>query len=432
MLTRKQAVEFLGNNPVKFAHMLGFNKLTDLHNDWIIDMVKGKEDETLKAHRGSYKTTCVSFALFEIIVLLPKLRTAFFRKTDTDVKEVVKQAAKILQDPHTQYLLECIYGTQIKLTTQSATEINTNLATDVKGTNQLVGMGIGASLTGKHFDRIFTDDIINLNDRISKAEREHTKLVYQELQNIKNRDGRFFNTLTTWHKEDASILMPNVKTYDCYSTGLMSEDEIAKIKESMTPSLFAANYELKIIADEDVIFEEREVGASESFIYDCSCHIDAAYDGSDYTAFSSMNYVDGTFYLYGRTWRKHIEDCYDDILEDYHRLRLGKCFIEKNADKGFVARDLKTKGMRTVSYHEAMNKHVKITTYLKGIWKNVIFVEGTDPEYIEMILDYNENADHDDCPDSASCMARRLYSSAKKKGYVSILEMPEYELKGEI
>lgn len=51
-MTRQQATNFLLNSPVKFAHMLGFTKLTDLHNNWIIDMVRGKNDKTLQASRG--------------------------------------------------------------------------------------------------------------------------------------------------------------------------------------------------------------------------------------------------------------------------------------------------------------------------------------------------------------------------------------------
>lgn len=51
-MTRKQAVDFLIKKPVKFARMLGFTKLCNLHNEWIIDMVRGKEDETLEASRG--------------------------------------------------------------------------------------------------------------------------------------------------------------------------------------------------------------------------------------------------------------------------------------------------------------------------------------------------------------------------------------------
>lgn len=35
-----------------------------------------------------------------------------------------------------------------------------------------------------------------------------------------------------------------------------------------------------------------------------------------------------------------------------------------------------------------------------------LFVEGTDSDYINQILDYTENADHDDAPDSAACICR--------------------------
>lgn len=51
-MTRQQAINFLLNRPVKFAHMLGFVKLDELHNKWIINMLRGKEDETLQASRG--------------------------------------------------------------------------------------------------------------------------------------------------------------------------------------------------------------------------------------------------------------------------------------------------------------------------------------------------------------------------------------------
>ena len=415
-MTRDDVVNFLKYKPYKFGHMIGFKKLTTLHNEWIISMLRGKEDESLAASRGTYKTTCVSIALALIIILLPRYRTLFVRKTDTDVKEIIKQVSKILRDPHTIYLVQILYGVELKLTVDSATEISTNLSTDIKGTSQLVGIGIGASLTGKHFDRVFTDDIINLKDRISKAEREQTKLVYQELQNVKNRDGRIFNTLTMWHKDDASTLMPNLVKYNCYHERvqeIMSADDLEHIKASMTASLFACNYELKIIADENLLFSERPMGAAVSNIIGAQCHIDCAYGGEDYTAFTAMAFKDGVFYIYGRCWQKHVEDCYSEIVTIYRRYQLGKCFLENNGDKGFAARDLKrTQGMRAVTYHEQMNKHLKISTYLKAIWKYVIFVDGTDDEYISQILDYDEDAEHDDCADSASCLARRLYRKA--------------------
>ena len=403
------------DNPVRYAKMLGFTKLTDLHNEWIKEMVRGKEDETLMSHRSSYKTTCVSVALAIIIIALPNKRTLFLRKTDSDIKEVVKQVQKILIDPHTLYIVQCLYNVNLKLTVQSATEISTNLTTDIKGTNQLVGMGIGSSLTGKHFDRIFTDDIINVTDRISKAERDKTKLVYQELQNIKNRDGRIFNTLTPWHKDSAESLMPNVKKYDCYSTGLISEEQLAEIKSKMLPSLFSCNYELRHIASEDVIFTSPVIGGDPAMCEQGLAHVDAAFGGEDYTAFTIMHKTGGKYYVYGRLWQKHVGECYNEITAQYERFMCTKLAIEDNGDKGFTARDLKQLGCRISSYHENMNKFLKITTYLKAIWNDIVFVEGTDEEYINQICDYNIDAEHDDSCDSCSSCARLLYNKSETR-----------------
>ena len=420
-MNRQTAIEFLKYNPVKYAKLLGFDKLGSLHNDWIMGMVWGKADETLQGHRNSYKTTCVSLALSEIIILLPRLRTMFMRKTDNDVKEIIRQVQKILSDPHTVYIVNCIYGetTNLSLETKSVTEVNTNLSRDMRGTSQLLGIGLGGSITGKHFDRIFTDDIVNIKDRTSRAERERTKLAYQELQNIKNKGGRIFNTGTPWHKEDAFSIMPEPLRYDCYSTGILTEEELQERRDSMLPSLFAANYELKHIASEDVIFLDPQLDGDTAMCEHGLMQLDSAFYGDDYTAWSVMKRVGEKYYLYGRMKRKHVEECYDDIKADYDRFMCGKLYNENNADKGMVGKELRKIGIKVVLYHEDMNKHMKIVTYLKAIWKDVIFVKGTDPEYIDQICDYFEDAEHDDAPDSAASLAR-LYFKKGKSDYQPI------------
>lgn len=421
-MTREQAVNFLLEKPYLFAHMLGFTKLTELHNGWIIDMVRGKEDKTLQAHRGSYKTTCVSIALAIIIILMPRKKTLFMRKTDTDVKEVIKQVQKILLDPHTLYFVQVIYGTPLRLTVSSATEINTNLATDIKGASQLVGIGTQASLTGKHFDCVFTDDIVNVNDRISRAERDRTKLVYQELQNIRNRGGRIYNTGTPWSKDDAFTLMPNIERFDCYQTGLIPPEDLEQIKASMTASLFAANYELRHVAEEDVIFSNPRTDCDTALVEQGDCHIDAAYGGEDYTAFTIVSKRNGNYYFFGRLWRKHVDDCLDEIQGLRKRFNAGRIYCEDNGDKGYLAKELRKRGERAVTYHENMNKFLKITSYLKAEWNNVYFVSGTDKEFIDQICDYNENAEHDDAPDSVASQVRRLWrKNSTVEKYQSIL-----------
>ena len=421
-MTRIQAAELLIYNPIAFGHAVGFDKLGALHNTWIQDMVRGSEDKTLQAHRGSYKTTCVSIALAEIIVLLPNLKTLFMRKTDADVKEVVRQVRNLLLSPYMEALCEKIHGKPLILTTVSATEISTNLAADNKGTSQLVACGVNGSLTGKHFDRIFTDDIVNVQDRISRAERDHTKTIYQELQNIRNRGGRIFNTGTPWHKEDAFSMMPNIEKHDCYSTGLISGDELQTIKSSMTSSLFAANYELRHIASDDVIFDTPQMGAEPCLAEQGICHIDAAYGGDDYTAFTIARKKGATYYLYGRLWHKHVDNCMDEIIRLRKSFNAGEIYCETNADKGYLAKALRVKGERAVTYHENMNKFLKITSYLKAEWRNVVFVAGTDDAYIDQICDYNENVEHDDAPDSAASIVKRLWNKRDSSDYVSILK----------
>ena len=68
-----------------------------------------------------------------------------------------------------------------------------------------------------------------------------------------------------------------------------------------------------------------------------------------------------------------------------------------------------------------MNKFLKITSYLKAEWRNVVFVAGTDDAYIDQICDYNENVEHDYATDSAASIVKRLWNKRDSSDYVSIL-----------
>lgn len=419
-MEKYEAIQRLINQPYKIGHLLGFTKLTELHNQWIIDMVSGSEDKTLMAHRGSYKTTTVSIAIADLMVLRPNKHILFMRKTDTDTREIVAQVKKILESPYMRCFVRSIYGVDLKFVSSNASTITTNLCHDPKGTPQFYAMGIGGSLTGKHFDRIFTDDIVNREDRISRATREETKLIYQELQNIKNRDGRIYNTGTPWHKDDCFSLMPNIVKYDCYETGLISKAELEAIKSNMTSSLFAANYELKHIADEDQIFTTPQLNADPALAEHGISHVDAAYGGEDFTAFTICHKKDNKYYILGKLFHKHIDDVEDEIISLHKNFNAGKMYCENNGDKGYLAKELRQKGMSVVNYHEDMNKYVKITSYLRASWKDMIFVSGTDEAYINQICDYNENAEHDDAPDSAASIIRTLWKK-KESTYTPIV-----------
>lgn len=412
MPSKKQIYDLLWYEPYKIGHWVGFKDLTQLHNEWLRSFLYSDIDQTLLAHRGSYKTSDLSlfFAIHSIVK--PNENVMFFRKTDTDTTEVIKQVAKILECGCMHNISTVLWGKDYKLIKSTDSEIHTSLCTSIKGASQLLGLGIGTSITGKHADIVVTDDIVNLKDRISKAERERTKTQYMELQNIKNRGGRFINTGTPWHKEDAISIMPNIKKYDCYSTGLIGKEEIKTIRSSMTDSLFAANYELKHIADKDALFKNPQFTSDENLIYGGIAHVDAAYNGSDGTAFTIIKKTAAGYVGFGKRWDKHVDDCIPEILVNMQRFRAGSIYCEDNADKGYLRKELKANGLYAKGYHEQMNKYVKISTYLKKHWRNILWLDETDPEYISEILDYSEFAQHDDSPDSAASLLRQLEKKA--------------------
>lgn len=406
---KETLLNLISKSPVTIGQWEGYTLLEDLHNEWLREFLFSTEDVSIQAHRGSYKTTVLGIFFALHVLTAPDELLLYARKTDSDVKEVMKTTQNILKSGAFQRLSKELYGVPLLLTKETANEVSTNLQRSIKGAPQILGVGCGSSITGKHADVVVTDDIVNLKDRVSRAEREHTKAFYMELQNVKNRGGRFINCGTPWHKEDAFLLMPNLQKFDCYSTGLIDRDTLNEIRAAMTDSLFAANYELKHIADEGALFKDPNFIKDYTRIYDGVAHIDAAYGGSDYTAYTVMKkHEDGTITAYGKLYSKHVSECLTDIGALQERYKAGTIYNEDNGDKGFLNRELQTVGLIGKKYHESQNKYVKISSFLKKNWNKIYWLEDTDPEYLNQILDYTEHAQHDDAPDSAASLLRAL------------------------
>lgn len=399
-------LDLVKKKPVAFGLECGFTDLKDIHNNWIKLFLFNTEDMTLQAHRGSYKTTCLSIAIAIMIIINPELSIIFMRKADNDVKEIITQVASLLKKDLFQALSLALWEKPCILKTESVFEVETNLKLGIRGTPQLFGMGAKSGITGKHGDIIITDDIVNVNDRISKAHREKTKLTYQELQNIKNRGGRFINTGTPWHRDDAFTLMPNLIKFDCYSTGLMTDQQIFKIRDSMSISLFSANYELKHISDADSFFKNPKYGIYPTV--DSRAQIDCAYGGRDTIALTIMAERSGAYFAYGKVFTGHVQEHYKEIASLLSKYKVGTLFAETNADKGFFAKEFRNYWSVIKSYHESMNKHLKIVTYLQKEWKNITWDNETDPNYMEQIVDYQEGGEPDDAPDSVASLIREF------------------------
>lgn len=419
-MTAQEKARWFITHPAALGRALGYKDFRDdLHGAWIKDMVTRTDDMTLQAHRGSYKTTCLCVAISLLMLWHPDQNIIFLRKTDGDVAEVIKTVNRILSTDIMRDIYNALTGGDLAVARDTSSEITLNIYAAPRGAAQLQGIGIGGSITGKHADIIITDDIVNLKDRISRAERERTKAVYMELQNICNPGGRFINTGTPWHKEDAFELMPKPEMWDCYSTHMLDKQQLDDLRQSMSPSLFAANYELRHIASEDALFTTAPRFTNDaSLLRDGIAHIDAAYGGEDSTAFTCGRRRGDTLYLYGRMWHGHVDTVLDFIISECRRLQCGPIMCESNADKNFLAKEIQRNGYKARTYTEKENKYMKISTYLRKWWGNIVWLEGTDRDYLAQIMDYTEDAEHDDAPDSASVVCR-YYDHRNGQPYIS-------------
>lgn len=405
---RRAAIRLLLEHPAQVARWCGLTKLNDdLHDGWLRQMLTEREDMTLLAHRGSFKTTCLAFAMAVLVLLRPTKSIIFMRKTCTNVTEIIKQVKNLLKTDTLQYLSAVIYGKPVRVMRSDMYSVETDLHGGLRGSAQIQGMGVRGAVTGKHADIIITDDIVTEQDRSSEKERLRVHRVYQELQCVLNPGGRFINTGTPWHVEDAISRMPNVRKYDCHQTGLLDAEQLRKLRGSMDASLFAANYELVHIAATDALFAKTPpLSTDESLLRDGMAHVDAAYGGGDHTALTCAKMQDGKVYLYGRLWKKHVEEVLDEILAECDRLMCGPILCETNGDKGFLAKEIRSRGEQVRTYTERANKHRKIASHLRKWWPHAVLVEGTDPAWLRQIQDYTENAVHDDAPDSAASLLR--------------------------
>ena len=411
-------IEYILTSVVEISHMIGFNLITDIHQEWFDLFFSDIQEVTLQASRNSYKSTLLSIFTACYMIIFPNKRILVIRKTDDDISDFIGTVKNILESDTFKYLVLKIWGIELKIINFNSCEITTNLKTNVDDAAQLRGKSLNSALTGKHADLIITDDIVTLTDRISRADREKTKIKYQELFNLLNRSGKVINCGTPWHKDDCFSLMNNLHVYDCYKlekAGVMTKELIKEKRSKMTSSLFAANYELKHIANEDAIFTNPQFTDNEKLIYNGICHIDARYSGSDYTAFTIIKKAEDKFYVLGKRFDKHVDDCLNEIFLLQKKYLGGKIYCENNGDKGYLKKKIIEMGNYANDYHEAMNKYIKIISYLKPNWDNVIFLEDTDKDYINDILEYTDTAEHDDCPDSLASSIRIITTNRSPK-----------------
>lgn len=406
--------------PHLIANIAGKHQHGLMHSDWIhylFDHDEKQQEKSLQAHRGSYKTTAIAVGMVYDLLLFPNNRILYFRKKAEKAQDVVNLAYQILMLPEIQQLFYFAHGKWPKAVIKRKAQITFNFKNDYSVEGNLNPFGLDSSYTGVHGDKAILDDFVTIDDRISKAERERTKILITEIRtNIidPGKPVRFVGT--PWHRDDAWIICPEPLKYDIHRTGLISPEELKKLRDKTPQAVFAANYLLKHTSDEGALFVNPQYGKwQRTGVGYLRGHLDAAYDGDHYNAITVMaRRNDGFVQAVGTVLEGNVKNLIVEITSFFRKYGCTRIYNESNPDKGFTADLLRERGFSVTAYPESMNKDVKISTYLVDMWNEMIWSDETDGMYMTQILDYREKQEPNDAPDSAASLVKYCFN---KRGF---------------
>jgi hypothetical protein len=406
--------------PETFGHWIGYDKLIDLHGYWIQEAHQLNNFSALMAHRKSYKTTSIIVVgfIWNLLFWNPNDTMLYLRKTDEEAVAISGTILQNFEKPQVEAIAYFLYKVNTLRTREwSKSKFRLSIKIETSPEGSVEARGLKGAKQGSHYKKIFADDFINLEDRISKTERKRTLEYISDLTNIVTDDGRIFYSGTPWHPDDAWSKLPKPKMFPIGTVkipGYSTPEEIAlKRKElhesALTKSLIAANYELKHIIDEGRIFGEPKYDKWPDNFKRLNAWLDPAYEGDCTTAVAMIGIdINKTACVRGWVWDKSVVDVYNNIAERLNEYKCGTLYIEDNADKGASTRDMRKIYPAVIGRNEHMNKHIKIISYLKKNYDKLVFADDCQPEFMNQILDYTEDADLVDAPDALAALIREM------------------------
>jgi len=361
----------------------------------------------------THNTTALSpIGSIERLLFEPNIRICLVQKNFTKASLLLQTIRQAMLVPEVQELFKIAHGFYPKPVTKRDNILTFNFKKTYTPEGNINAYGVIQDMTGKHFDFIQADDFVTLDDKVSKAEREKTKLRLEDIMNNILDPGKQIGLSgTPWHREDAWIICPSTLKFDINMLDILTEKEKEEKKRELTSVSYAANHELRHIASDSQMFQEANFARWDIFIKTgVYGHLDAKYSGdhtNGLTFFAKKK--DGRIQGIGFCFHEHIDDKLDFVYDKWLKYFCGTLYLEDNADKGYLAKELAKKGVKVETYHESMNKHVKIENYLYPKWNNIDWDIDTDPEYISQILDYQQGEEPDDCCDSAASLIRQKF-----------------------
>lgn len=461
-MTEEVFLDFI-DNPHRLGHVIGFTKLSDIHSHWIkflwypeeyfkrngnwkktvkffnkLGETFDIEDEngnpkrikltkkiffellgnqrSLMGHRGSYKSTAILIVGAIVRLLLePDIRIGIIRKDFTKAALILKNISDLMKKRMVKELFKYKHKFYPKAVKNRDNILTFNFKSTITAQGNVNAYGIHASITGDHLDFTLFDDFVTIDDKISRAEREKTKVRIEEVRaNVLDPGKQAAFIGTTWHKDDAWQDCPPALKFDVYMAKIFDKDTIQEKRDLTTNITFSANYELRHVSSEDALFKDPHWGNWEGEYKNGIGVLDKKYWGKDTNAlFFASKKRNGRYQGIGFTFHENIKVKIPFVKTKWLKYKIGTIWSEDNDDKGFVSDKLTENGVLADTYHENTNKHVKIENNLleNGFWELIDWDINTDPEFINQILDYTEGQEPDDAPDCTAVAGRILITS---------------------
>lgn len=431
------------SEPHKLGHLLGYEKLTPLHGEWIKFFFRYAKFGVLQAHRGSYKTTCGVVAMVLLFLCNPAMRLLIVRKNMSLASDVLKTIQKHFEtnDALRLYIFSRWNIVDVKTAVWSSERTTFAFKKTVTPEPSITAAGVGASITGAHFDYIWPDDIVTIEDRYSPAAREWAKAYFRELDNLIDPLGQTRLSGTPWHEEDVFSTVDE-KFFEGrrfpFGTVTMPADELAEIaarKERLPYAEWCCNYELRHVQDNDTLgaFETADVWDCQY----CVAFIDPSFSDKTDTDATAVSVVGvnkkGKILFTGMKLPKSISDekTRIEILDFLQRFTPIESVIESQlADTSIFfidafrasERRYPIKNLWTVK-RQFRNKHERIAATVIANKPDMRILNGTQSDYSLEVARYYKGAPHDDAPDSLAGAIEHLATSPIVAEYAAAIKI---------
>jgi hypothetical protein len=425
-------IKMIYEHPHLLGHLCGKTLLTELHSTWMKYCLYSKEKRGLMAHRGSYKSTCIT-EVGTILCLMrdPEETIMIVRKAYTLAAEMMREIMNLMESPPIYELLLFTWFANAKGEIPDKAEWHfdirkegkLNLSVRKKHTKEpnIMGMGLGGNFVGSHVTRLIFDDATGIDDRLYDAEREFTKMIVAELMsNVINRGYPVTAVSTPWHREDAMAMLESqgvpFKKFPVDTTGLMTPEQIEEVKRNQTEVMYDVNYRLIFTSSGDMLFSSPHKGIwDRRNVKQICAHIDCSFGGADNTALTiAARLPNDKINMVGFLYKGHVKDLLPEIFERMGSYNAHELYIESNGDHGYTLDSIlehplaKSYAIWGHSYVESTQKQLKIAKVLYDKWLFIQWAEETDSEYLIQICDWTEMSKlHDDAPDSAASLLQQ-------------------------